>query len=215
MKFISTTLLALFLYATNSFLYAQDVSYGLKGSFVFSDLIFQSKLDNDFYVESHSPRPSLALNAVLTFPVSPKLGFNIMPGFIQKGSQFDNPAIGNYNMKFNYLHMPIHLSYSIKDNFKFTFGPEMGYMVSARSRFDGKNQNIKHIVDHDLELAGSVSFALRVKNTLWTGIAYSRGLSSVYSIRFTDNTGLVLSDTKIYNHSFNLFFTYEFKPKQE
>lgn len=87
-----------------------------------------------------------------------------------------NPA-STTNMM--YINVPLLFGYRLNDNATFLLGPEFGYLVAAKTKYDGSSTNTKDSFDNkfDFGLAAAMRFSLSENVKL--GFRYVHGLTSV------------------------------------
>lgn len=139
--------------------------------------------------------------------------------FSNKGHKFDGSATfqpaGDGAVHLNYFNLPLLVEYHLFDRLYLLAGPEFGYLVSAKSKFDSETIDIKNSFDNDFDfgLATGLSFALNEKFTI--DARYTHGLSSIVEpIQLTDNMGNPITnkdEVKLQNRAFQLSVSYLIK----
>lgn len=146
-----------------------------------------------------------------TFFLKPELLFSDK-GFKGKGQANAQPA-GDAKLHLYYLNLPLPLAYSLTDKLAIEAGPELGYLVAAKSKFETRTVNVTNFWDQKLDLGilSGVTYALSEK--LMLGLRYTHGLLSAQKdITYTDINGLQ-SKQKVnhQNRTFQLSFAYWLK----
>jgi opacity protein-like surface antigen len=145
--------------------------------------------------------------------LSPELIFN------NKGSQFsgDNTSSrsGDGKVHYNYLTLPILLEYRPFSKLSFQFGPEFGYLLSAKTKFGSETLDLfdwwKSLgVDYnrfEFGLGFGTEYLFTEEFSL--GIRYFHGYSSVLDTkRLLVNQGNPNPDAKYQNRTFQLSLSY-------
>lgn len=137
--------------------------------------------------------------------------------FSNKGFKFDGQAnaqpSGGGNLHLNYINLPFLVGFEIIDDLTLTFGPEVGYLISAKSKLESETIDVKSIWDNDFDfgLLAGVNYSINEK--LEIEIRYIHGLSSVTgNIEITDGNGLPIdNNVKFQNRAFQLSASYKLK----
>ena len=191
-------LLVAFLF-TSGFLYAQ-VSIGVKGGYIFSDLRFKgaaaSGIGNN---DTHSGGlTSWHADAIVNIPLG-QTNFYLQPtlGYVRKGATFSNAAHlqgapGVYiaegqRLSLDYIEMPVNLVYKVPLPFgKLVFGagPYVSYGIFGRYKY-ALSQNGVQVADnvkkvHFTNDYGTSSTTINIRP--WDG-----GLNAMVSLEFNSN----------------------------
>jgi opacity protein-like surface antigen len=143
-----------------------------------------------------------------------KISFNPELSYSNKGHRYSgtsNTSAGNLHL--NYLNLHALIGYKVFKSLDVLVGPEVGYLLSARSKFDSENINVRSIWDNDFDfgITGGVNYYITDK--LLCGFKYSHGLSSVIkNIDVRDESGVKTGEkAKLQNRTFQLTVGYSFK----
>ena len=133
-------------------------------------------------------------------------------GYKFEGSGNAQPA-GGGSLHLNYINLPILIGYEIVDKLTFSVGPELGYLLSAKSKFDSEIIDVKSIWDNEFDFGLSTGVSYSLDEKVIIGIRYTHGLSSVLgNIVSRDANGVPLSsNVKYQNRAFQLSIAYQFK----
>jgi opacity protein-like surface antigen len=137
--------------------------------------------------------------------------------FSNKGYKFDGEAnaqpSGDGSMHLNYINLPLLVGYEIVDKLTFMLGPELGYLLSAKSKFESETIDVKNIWDNDFDFGLSAGANYSISEKFAVEIRYSHGLSSVIKdITITDESGLPTGETvKFLNRTFQLSAAYQLR----
>jgi hypothetical protein len=143
-----------------------------------------------------------------TLKLSPK--FSLQPELLFKDPRgadkvpadtFDNPNLepllenATVSAKLAYVSVPILLKYYLKPNFSLGFGPQFGYLSSARKEYVAQvysendliyKEDIKSKLNNfDFALAFNVEYKLPMKRAIHIGLRYYLGLTDILK----DNSG--------------------------
>lgn len=168
-------LIVLFL-ANSSF---AQVRLGLKagGNLANMDGFDQSKMRLGI-----SAGPALQINFAKTFFLQSELLYSI------KGRQ-SNTAQSNSNatLSLNYINLPFLLGYRMSPNFSIKMGPEIGRLLSAKSKFDGSTTDVSNIYK-DFDFGADLALACAFKK-LSIDLRYNYGFKDLIHAYFEDPNG--------------------------
>ena len=146
-----------------------QLNYGIKGGLNLSDIVMNDIIDpdaeSDFNMKAgwHSGIFfSTELNA--TWDVTAELLFSI------KGVNAVDAKINLY-----YVTVPLLVQYSISENFKAEAGPELGYLVIAKSKYG----NVSNIYNNKLDLGLDLGLIYSATKKINFGLRLNAGISSV------------------------------------
>ena len=100
--------------------------------------------------------------------------------YSKKGCRSVNPT-GKANVNLHYLNLPVLAEYRIQEQFSVLLGPELGYLLSAKSRFDNQRVNIGWLWDRKIDLGMATGFRYQVNKDVDLGLRYTHGLLNVMS----------------------------------
>ena len=160
-------LLAAFI-LTASIASAQDIKFGVKAGL---NLSKNSTSGTNPFVTSTDIKPGFIIGGVIAFDINEK--FTIQPEilFVTEGgkqsyvgiiSDTSRPTTYDYsqNISLNSLVIPIMVKYNISKSISIDAGPQIGYILSAKSKLDINTANGGKIYgDNDLSSSSSVLFS--------------------------------------------------------
>jgi hypothetical protein len=168
-------LTALFLFNSS---YAQ-VRFGLKagGNLANMDGFDQSKMRLGI-----SAGPLLQANFGKTLFLQSELLYSI------KGHQ-SNAIQNNSNvtLSLNYINLPVLLGYRVTPNFSIKLGPELGRLLSAKSRFDGSTTDVSDIYQN-FDFGADLALAYTFKK-MSLDLRYNYGFKDLIHGHFEDPNG--------------------------
>ena len=128
-------------------LQAQDVTFGAKAGLNFSNLSFDYPSGVD--MPDTDSRTSIHLG--ITAEVSISDNFSVQPELLfssqgAKSDYSDNDGFYDYKsesaLKLNYLLIPVMAKFYLSDAFSLEAGPQIGFLVSAKSDFESTETDI-------------------------------------------------------------------------
>ncbi|CAH0336514.1 hypothetical protein FVB9288_02219 [Flavobacterium sp. CECT 9288] len=202
MKKIILTVAAVFAFG---FANAQETKFGVKGG------LNLANISGD--VEDNSSKIGFNVGGFVEIKVSDK--FSVQPEllFSTQGTKFEESGSGfSAEVKYNlsYLNIPVMAKYYAADKFSLEFGPQIGFLTSAKADFtateSGVTESGKEDVKDDFE---SIDFGLNfgagydLTEKLSLGLRYNLGLSNIGKFEAGD-------DSKLNNSVLSLSFGYKF-----
>jgi opacity protein-like surface antigen len=180
---------------------AQEVKFGAKvglnSSNLRGDMDFDSKI-------------GFNVGAFAEISLSDKFIFQPELLFSTQGAKFEgSDANATVSIKVNYLNIPLMLKYGVTDKLFLEFGPQLGFLLSGKSKFEvtyggetvSEEQDIKDSSkSFDFGLNFGASFD--VAENIMIGARYNLGLSNI-----NDDDR---DDDKIQNAVFSLSVGYRF-----
>lgn len=127
--------------------------------------------------------------------------------YSSKGDKSDNQgSTTTVALRLNYINLPLLIGYRFDRKTSIVFGPELGYLVAARS-IHGRNNNIDAINRYPpkFDVGASLGLQFRPINRTGIEIRYIYGANTLYSI---DAVGARYSENKGANRVFQMGFTY-------
>jgi hypothetical protein len=170
-----------------SFANAQDTKYGVKGGLSMSSNT----------LGEHTSLLAFHLGGFAEFKISDK--FAVQPELLYSAQGGKVSAGGfSYTTNLNYINIPVMAKYYVADAFSIEAGPQIGFLMSAKS--DGTDiKEACNSTDFGLNLGAGYN----LNETMSLGLRYNMGLSNVVK----DVAG-VSTDSK--NSSIQLSFGYKF-----
>ena len=203
---------------------AQDISYGVKAGVNFAN--FGGDVDES------SSRTGFHVGAVVELPISET--FSIQPEvvFSQQGAQVDSSTESvisgvttrtttENEQTLNYINVPVLAKYYIMEGLSLEVGPQVGFLVSAKSKFDststatfggtsnstsasGETDNKDGFKSVDFSAVAGVGYELPMG--LFFQARYQVGISSVLE----DSEGLDSQDISTTNQVLSLSVGFKF-----
>jgi len=160
---------------------AQEVKFGAKVGLNLSTVASDS--------EDLDSKIGFNLGAFAEIILSDKLTFQPELLFSTQGAKSDNSVMGytvKANIKVNYLNIPLMMKYGVTDKFALEFGPQLGFLLSAKAKTEvnipgeifSEEEDIKDsLKSTDFGLNFGASFD--VGQNIMIGARYNLGLSNI------------------------------------
>ncbi len=147
------------------------------------------------------------------FAIRPELLFS-NKGYSSEGIQGAQPS-GDGSIHLNYINFPVLVSYKVIDKLSFLAGPEFGYLLSAKSKFDSETIDVKENFDNNFDFGLSAGLSYSLSDNLMLEMRYTHGFTSVISApQLTDEFGNPISsdnNPKFQNRTFQFSASYRLK----
>lgn len=140
---------------------------------------------------------------------------NLIPELLysNKGYKFDATDLsGGGNLNLVYINLPVLVAYQVSDKLGVNLGPEFGYLLSAKSKFDSRTVDVGDFWENKIDFGIALGISLSLAEKVSTELRYTHGLSSVIEpVEFRDALGNVTEgpSTKYLNRTFQLSFGYK------
>ena len=137
--------------------------------------------------------------------------------FSNKGYKFEGlpntQPSGGGGVHLNYINLPLLLGYKVIDDWTIVLGPELGYLVSAKSKFKSETIDVKYIWDNNFDFGLLIGSNYALSNKFTIEIRYIHGLSSVISgiLLMDENGELTNNKLKYQNRTFQVSVSYRLK----
>jgi len=163
--------------------YAQ-VRFGIKagGNLANVDGMNQSKMRFGF-----SAGPALQINLAKMFFLQSEILYSIK-GAQSNSTQYSSDA----KLSLNYINLPILFAYRAAPNFSIKIGPEIGRLLSAKSKVDGSTTDLSDLY-RDFDFGADLGLAYSFKK-LALDLRYNYGFKDLVHIKMTDPNGNPIGD---------------------
>jgi len=105
--------------------------------------------------------------------------FTLMPELYYTGKG-TAPKDFDQKLKLGYIMLPIVLLYTINSQFMAGLGPYFGFLISARDKGDGFNEDVKDMTN-GFDFGMKISALYRATSFLTVSLAFSKGFSDLQS----------------------------------
>ena len=190
-----------------------QVRIGAKGGLNYvNNVIAQNKLG---FVDDGEYRLGYHLGFFTLLNLSDKLTFAPELLFSSKGYRFEDDGSGlsgDGAVHLNYVNMPILLGYQVQEKINLIAGFELGYLVSAQSKFDAETVDVSGIWNNKLDFGAAVGLRCFLTESFPLELRYTHGLTSVIKdITLTDANGFVIeNNAKFQNRALQFSIGYVF-----
>lgn len=189
--YLLTFILALM---ATSVLQAQHMNVGIKGGLNLYNVINQDSNDGE-------PITGYHVGLIGHFHLNDKFALQPELVFSTEGAKLiDNGIKSQLNL--NYVNVPILLQYMFDNGFRFYAGPQLGFLVSAKSNYD--NSEIDRINDFsNMEMAASLGLSyINPNSNFGIDARYNMGLSNIYENDSENsyNRGIQVGLFYLFNH---------------
>jgi hypothetical protein len=170
------------------------VKFGVKGSANFYK--FGGSDGSD--IEDQKMKVGFNAGGIANIPVSEM--FSIQPELLFS-NQGTAQEVGGETLKWdlNYINVPVMAQYNNPSGFYAETGPEFGFLMSAKAKFDGESEDIKEFFS-GFNLSWGLGAGYKLPSGLGFGARYNLGLTSI-----ADD-----SDSKVTNNGFTVGLFYMF-----
>ena len=137
------------------------------------------------------------VGAFAEIPVAEK--FSVKPELVYSLQGAKSEGEGDYKVNLSYINVPVLAKYNIAEGFFAETGPQIGFLVAAKAKFDGESTDVKDgYKSTDFSWAFGVGYEFT--ETIGANLRYNLGLSKL------DEGG----DAKVKNSVFQLGVFYKF-----
>lgn len=128
-----------------------------------------------------------------------------------KGSRTPaTPFNGKGNFHFHYFNLPVLIGFQPVNKIAILIGPELGYLINATSKFDGKTHDRTFLFEK-WDLGATLGAAYKFTSKLSADARYIYGFGLLMKGPVSDNTGKVVEETyfganRVFQVNLNYFF---------
>jgi len=149
---------------------AQDVEFGVKGGLNFTSIAGDDVPDSGINTDFH-------FGVMAEMGISDK--FSFQPELLYSGQGF---ATGQNTILLNYINVPFMAKYYVAKGFSLEAGPQIGFLVSAKSDSVDIKDEIKNF-----DFGVNLGIGYKLDNGLNFGARYNFGLSNINDISGVSN----------------------------
>ena len=112
--------------------------------------------------------------------VTQKVDLQVELLYSSKGYRFVETALSESgNLTLNYLSLPLLIGYQASKEIRVSIGPEIGYLISATSKFGPDKIDVSDKWNNNLDIGIAAGLNYMLNENIFTGIRYIHGFSSV------------------------------------
>ena len=198
---------------TFGFVNAQEVKFGVKGSLSLSNFTGDT---NGFDWKSKvgfNAGGFVEIKFSEKFALQPEVLYSLQGAKIKEEETYNGDYYYYNDQKFNlsYINIPVMFKYYVIDKLNIEAGPQIGFLVSAKSKFEtiegfdkysGKEdvKNSFKSVDFGLNFGAGYDFTENIS----AGVRYNLGMSNIAKTEEGQD------DFKVHNNAFSLSVAYKF-----
>jgi hypothetical protein len=189
---------------------AQEVKYGVKGGLNFSNWTGDTEGVNLKYKAGFNAGLFADIKMSDKISIQPEVLFSLVGTKVDNYTlEFDNNEItGDVNFNTAYIYVPVMFKLYVAEKFNVEVGPQVGFLVSAKSvaQIEGNSQKVKNDIK---EIFNTVDFGVNfgaaydLDQHFALGIRYNLGLSNIGKNEEGDSS-------KVNNSVFSLGLGYKF-----
>ncbi|GGX03281.1 porin family protein [Aquimarina muelleri] len=153
----------------------EDVRFGVKTGVNLANI----SGDN---TEGFEGRTSFHLGSVVEIPITDKFAFQPEVSYSSQGDKFKNNLLGlsaKTTMKLDYINIPLIAKYYVIQGFTLQAGPQIGFLISAKSKVEAMDVNKETDIDDNFK---SIDFGVIL------GLGYQLDMGAFFDARY--NIGL-------------------------
>lgn len=176
------SLLVLALVASSA---SAQLNYGIKGGAALVDMSLDYLgISNDEY------RPAYQVGIYGVHQVSERVFFRSELFYANKGFRAETPSVvpGNpletFSMHLHYLSLPLLVGYSPTERLFVLVGPEVSYLLAARSRFESGSSDVGGLWDEPLDIGLTAGVGYQVSDRMSIDVRYVYGFRDVAPTSF-------------------------------
>ena len=113
---------------------------------------------------------------------------------------------GSYKVSSDYVSLPILVKYNL-NNFSLGFGPQIGYLISAKST-DGVEVNRMTNEYKSIDISGIFNADFSISENIILGARYQLGFSNIMNTKNLEEDILLIPSVK--NNAFQFLIGYKF-----
>ena len=184
--------------------------YGIKGGLNYTNNVVnqQSTINDSKY------KAGIHFGIFASADVTQKVNLQTELLYSSKGYKYTETVdVAGGNLNLNYLTLPILVGYRISETFLVNIGPEMGYLVSAYSKFDSEKIDVSRTWDNKFDIGIAAGLEFNISEKVLLGVRYTHGFSSVIrNAYYSDIDGNITGErAKFQNRSLQLTLGYLLK----
>ena len=127
-------------------------------------------------------------------------------GYKTKPNKNANPS-SEGKIYFNYINLPILIGYKVYKKIELQTGAELGYLLSAKAKYETKTIDISQFWDNKIDLGIAIGLEFPINEFISINGRYVHGLTSVIKSPITtidENHNEIKKDIKFQNRTFQI-----------
>jgi len=203
--------LFILVFITSSFSAFSQVKFGIKAGGNLTGATFGNVPDN-VSVENPTMRLSYHAGGFSVIPVSERLSLLLEVLYSNKGFTVDQEGYEYAKIHLHYINLPVLLNYEIIENLYLGIGPELGYLISGKSKFDDRTEEVGYIYNKKFDVGIDAGIEYKFDTFFNIGLRYNYGLTNIITdkLYITDQDGNPIPNAtlKLYNRVLQLYVRY-------
>ncbi|RLD29144.1 MAG: PorT family protein [Bacteroidetes bacterium] len=131
--------------------------------------------------DSFEGKTGFHIGAVAEMEVSEKFAVQPEVSFSSQGADYsESMYTGSYNL--NYVNVPVMAKFKVAEGFSLEAGPQVGFLLSAKDKFDGEggsgDEDVKDVTK-GIDFGVNLGVGYELESGLNFGIRYNLGLSEL------------------------------------
>lgn len=162
---------------------AAQVTTSLRAGVSFAGLHYKSDMSSQGRVAGY---------AGLSFQIELEKQFFVQPEILysMRGYRFPATATNSSGrVAYGYITAPLLIGYKPAKNFSILAGPEIGYLIRARSHFDNQDYDIYSSMDRRFNVDADAGISWNLTKELSMDARFSFGVTPLYRGLLTDEFG--------------------------
>ena len=171
---------------------AQHVNIGVKGGLN----LYNINADNG---STYDTKPGLNLGLLGHIHLAKQLGLQPEIVYSSQGAKF---GTNNSKLNLDYINVPVLFQYMFDNGFRLEAGPQVGFLVSAKSKLNGTSTDVKaNFKSVDFGLGAGIGY-IHPPSGFGVDARYNLGLSNINEMGTvkSHNRGVQLGVFYLFNH---------------
>ena len=211
-------------------LQAQHINYGVQAGYVYANAHAAKISDNS--VKMFNPLHSFSINGYVEYKFSGVWGIAAEPGFIRKGGVVDgeNHHLDRFDLKLNYVQLPILVNIYLNDKFFISFGPEFAYLMNQNLKLPSLPDSYTPLEkeyykiftpfkDNAFEVSAMIGVNYSITKKIDLGLRYSRSFTPFSETTFINHRypigAGIIGHSNVYNQYFQFIISYRIRTNAE
>lgn len=148
-----------------------DVTFGVKAGLNLSTLVGDA--------QNVSMKPGFHIGGMAELELTEKLSVQPEILYSLQGARVDDGTGSNYNYNLSYITLPVIGKYYVTEGLSLEAGPQIGVLISAKSKIDGKSYNNKKNTS-SIDFGANIGAGYKMDSGLNFSLRYSLGLANTY-----------------------------------
>lgn len=148
-----------------------DVTFGAKAGLNLSTLVGDT--------HNVSMKPGFHIGGMAELELTEKLSVQPEILYSLQGAKVDDGTGSDYNYNLSYITLPVIGKYYVIEGLSLEAGPQIGVLISAKSKIDGESINHKKNTS-SIDFGANIGAGYKMDSGLNFALRYSLGLANTY-----------------------------------